>query len=99
VKSGSAKPKSQLCDHLAAAIALGFRCRYRGALVRKVLIVAMLAWPALAFAVSSDTIDPSRISDSIRILASDDFAGRAPDSEGGRKAVDYIVDTFQSAGL
>lgn len=67
--------------------------------MRKVLIVAMLAWPALAFAVSSDTIDPSRISDSIRILASDDFAGRAPDSEGGRKAVDYIVDTFQSAGL
>jgi len=67
--------------------------------MRKVLIIAALAWPALAFAVSSDTIDPSRISDSIRILASDDFEGRAPDTEGGRKAVDYIVDSFKRAGL
>jgi Zn-dependent M28 family amino/carboxypeptidase len=67
--------------------------------MRKFLILVVLAWPALAFAISSDTVDPSRISDSIRILASDDFEGRAPDSDGGRKAVDYIVDTFQRAGL
>ena len=67
--------------------------------MRKLLIVAVLVWPAWAFAVASDTIDPSRISDSIRVLASDDFEGRAPDSEGGRKAVDYIVDTFKRAGL
>ena len=67
--------------------------------MRKFLIVAALAWPALAFAVSSDTIDPSRISEGIRILASDDFEGRAPDSDGGRKAVSYIVDSFKRAGL
>lgn len=67
--------------------------------MRKFLFAVLLASPALAFAPSSGTVDPSRISEAIRVLASDDFEGRAPDSEGGHKAVDYIVGKFQQAGL
>ena len=35
----------------------------------------------------------------VRVLASDDFEGRAPGSEGERKTVEYLVAQFQRMGL
>ena len=35
----------------------------------------------------------------VRVLASDDFGGRAPGSEGEQKTVDYLVQQFQRLGL
>ena len=43
--------------------------------------------------------DVKRMSEHIRILGSDEFEGRAPNSAGETKTVAYIVDQFAKAGL
>ena len=43
--------------------------------------------------------DPARLSEHIRILGSDAFEGRAPNSAGETKTVAYITDQFAKAGL
>ena len=44
-------------------------------------------------------IDPEALSRHVRILASDEFEGRAPASTGEQRTVDYLVDEFRKAGL
>ena len=44
-------------------------------------------------------IDPEALSRHVRILASDEFEGRAPASAGEQRTVDYLVDEFRKAGL
>jgi Zn-dependent M28 family amino/carboxypeptidase len=44
-------------------------------------------------------IDPIRMSNMVRTLASDDFEGRAPGSAGEAKTVAYISEQFRLAGL
>lgn len=44
-------------------------------------------------------IDGSRILDHIRVLASDEFEGRAPATPGEEKTVDYLVRQLQAFGL
>jgi Zn-dependent M28 family amino/carboxypeptidase len=43
--------------------------------------------------------DAARMSDHIRILGSDEFEGRAPNSAGETKTVAYLIDQFAKAGL
>ncbi len=43
--------------------------------------------------------DGARMSDDIRILASDEFEGRAPNTPGESKTVAYLIDQFAKAGL
>jgi len=43
--------------------------------------------------------DAKRMSDHIRILSSDAFEGRAPNSPGETKTVAYLIDQFRKAGL
>jgi len=44
-------------------------------------------------------IDAKRMSHIVEVLASDEFAGRAPGTAGGIKTVEYLVDEFVSLGL
>ena len=55
-----------------------------------------LARPVLA---AQPRIDPSRLSEHIRVLASDAFEGRGPATRGETRTVAYITDAFKAAGL
>ncbi len=45
------------------------------------------------------TVDPARLAQHVRVLASDSFLGRGPATAGEEKAVAYIADQFRAAGL
>lgn len=61
------------------------------------LILASAAAPAQAQ--DSGPIDPARLSDITRELASDRFAGRAPGGEGEAPTIEYISAQFKALGL
>jgi len=44
-------------------------------------------------------IDTERLSEIVKVLASDEFEGRAPGTPGGRKTVEYLIDRFSKLGL
>jgi Zn-dependent M28 family amino/carboxypeptidase len=44
-------------------------------------------------------IDSHRLSDIVKVLASDEFEGRAPGGPGEAKTIAFLVDQFQSMGL
>jgi Zn-dependent M28 family amino/carboxypeptidase len=48
---------------------------------------------------SAARIDPTRMSNMIRTLASDEFEGRAPGTAGEAKTIAYIAEQFRLAGL
>ena len=48
---------------------------------------------------NSRAIDTQRLSETVKVLASDGFEGRAPGTAGGRKTVQYLIDAFQALGL
>ncbi|ATB43068.1 hypothetical protein CYFUS_008547 [Cystobacter fuscus] len=45
------------------------------------------------------TIDPARLSEIVKTLASDEFAGRAPGGPGEARTVEYLIRQFKEAGL
>jgi Zn-dependent M28 family amino/carboxypeptidase len=59
----------------------------------------MLPSLLIALAAGSGPIDPARLSDIVKTLASDPFEGRAPGSAGEEKTVAYLIDRFQQLGL
>lgn len=58
------------------------------------ILLASLAVPAAA-----QTVTPNDLRAHVAVLASDDYGGRAPDSEGGRKTVLYVATQLSAAGL
>ena len=62
------------------------------------LFATLLAAAAFSTA-SSESVDPRRLSDIVRTLASDEFEGRSPGTAGETKTVNYLVETFRSLGL
>jgi Zn-dependent M28 family amino/carboxypeptidase len=48
---------------------------------------------------AAPTIDPARLAQHVRVLASDEFLGRAPATAGEEKTVTYIADQLRAAGL
>ncbi|WPU57774.1 M28 family metallopeptidase [Stenotrophomonas acidaminiphila] len=44
-------------------------------------------------------IDPAALSRHVRVLASDEFEGRAPATAGEQRTVDYLVEQFRLAGV
>ncbi len=48
---------------------------------------------------STAKIDTERLSAIVKVLASDDFEGRAPGTPGGRKTVKYLIGQFEDLGL
>ncbi|WP_374046788.1 M28 family metallopeptidase [Massilia sp. YIM B02763] len=61
--------------------------------------VALAAATLAAQAAGTVHIDPKRLSEDVRILSSDAYEGRAPNSAGETKTVEYLVKQFQAAGL
>lgn len=62
------------------------------------MFAAALAAPALAWA-QGPAVDPARLSEITRVLASDDFQGRAPGGPAEQKTTDYIAEQFKALGL
>ncbi len=50
-------------------------------------------------AVPGDGVDIERYAEHVRILASDEFEGRAPGTRGDRLTVDYLVGEYMALGL
>jgi len=57
-----------------------------------------IAKPAIA-KTTAPAIDNQRLSDIVKVLASDEFEGRAPGGPGEAKTIDYLVKQFKSMGL
>ena len=62
-----------------------------------ILALMMACSPALAQE-TAPNIDAARMNESVRVLASDDFEGRAPASAGEEKTVAWLVEQFKAAG-
>jgi Zn-dependent M28 family amino/carboxypeptidase len=60
-----------------------------------IAILSML----LVGAAPAPKVDMQRMSEITRVLASDDFQGRAPGTEGEAKTIPYLVEQFKAAGL
>ena len=68
-------------------------------LTRNLVCSLAIATAPAAYAASSDPIDPKRLSDIVRTLASDEFQGRAPGTVGEEKTVAYLTESFRKLGL
>ena len=44
-------------------------------------------------------IEPSHLSQDVKVLASDEFEGRGPNTPGETKTVAYLINQFEAAGL
>ncbi len=63
------------------------------------MVAHVVATAALLLAGVTPAVSPQRLSDHVRMLASDGFEGRGPGTAGEEKSVDYIVRQFAKAGL
>ena len=63
-----------------------------------IMCAALIGTPMFN-ATAADAVEPKRLSEIVRVLASDEFEGRAPGTAGETKTVDYLVETFRSLGL
>lgn len=59
------------------------------------LVVSLLGFSSVGIA----EIDADALAAYVRVLASDEFEGRAPGTPGGRKSVDYIESRMRKSGL
>ena len=59
-------------------------------------LALLLAAPA---AQAQAKTDPTRLSSAVKTLASDDFEGRAPGTQGEKKTIDWLIAQFKTLGL
>ena len=62
-------------------------------------LVALLSIPAAFAAETSAAIDPERLSQSVKVLASDEFEGRAPGTPGETKTNEWLANRFRELGM
>ncbi|MFS0772329.1 M28 family peptidase [Sphingomonas sp. 1P08PE] len=63
-------------------------------------LLPLVGLPLLAAAAApADPVSPAALSADVKILASDDFGGRAPGTPGEAKTIDWLVAQFKAAGL
>jgi Zn-dependent M28 family amino/carboxypeptidase len=60
--------------------------------------LALIIASSSATAQEKPDIDASRMNEAVRVLASDEFEGRAPASAGEEKTVAWLVEQFRAAG-
>ncbi len=61
------------------------------------VLLAFLATSAQA--AEAPTFDPHRLARDVKVLSSDEFEGRGPNTAGETKTVDYLIEQFKAAGL
>jgi Zn-dependent M28 family amino/carboxypeptidase len=54
---------------------------------------------ALLIGTSAAAIEPASLSETVKVLASDEFQGRAPGTPGESKTIDYLIGRFKGLGL
>ncbi len=54
---------------------------------------------ACAQAAETPVFDPQRLARDVKVLSSDEFEGRGPNTAGETRTVDYLVEQFKAAGL
>ena len=63
-------------------------------------LLALSLTPGLAVGQTAPTmIDPARLSQTVQVLASDAFEGRAPGSAGEARTVEWLIARFKALGL
>jgi Zn-dependent M28 family amino/carboxypeptidase len=67
--------------------------------VRKHTLALAVFAAATAQAATPPKFDSQRLSQDVKVLASDEFEGRGPNTAGEVKTVDYLVKQFKAAGL
>jgi hypothetical protein len=69
--------------------------------MRAILFAALASLMATAAAPPPSTphVDMQRMSETTRVLASDEFQGRAPGTPGEEKTIPYLIEQFKAAGL
>jgi len=63
------------------------------------LLLSLCAVPALAAEIPGGGISADNLSRHVRVLASDEFEGRAPATPGEEKTIAYVVDALKQAGV
>jgi Zn-dependent M28 family amino/carboxypeptidase len=66
--------------------------------VKATLVAGFLSLVVLAAAPAPD-VSTQRMSDIARVLASDEFQGRAPGTPGETRTIPYLIEQFKAAGL
>jgi hypothetical protein len=62
--------------------------------------MSLIAFVATAaHAATGPEIDAKRLSQDVKVLSSDEFEGRGPNTAGETKTVAYIIEQFKAAGL
>jgi Zn-dependent M28 family amino/carboxypeptidase len=54
---------------------------------------------SVAFGAETASVDPERISQMVKVLASDEFEGRAPGTAGETKTIEWLTKSFRELGL
>jgi Zn-dependent M28 family amino/carboxypeptidase len=67
--------------------------------VKKALLATLLLSAFAAQAENAPKFDPQHLSQDVKVLASDEFEGRGPNTAGETKTVNYIIEGFKAAGL
>lgn len=62
-------------------------------------VIGLLGVGTAIAAGNSGPIDPERISQTVKVLASDEFEGRAPGTPGETKTIEWLTNRFRELGL
>lgn len=67
--------------------------------MKKFLLAGAAIWAVFSAPALAGDIDPAKIAEHVKVLASDEYEGRAPATEGEKKTVAYITEQYKAAGL
>lgn len=67
--------------------------------MKQFLLAGAAMWAVFAAPALAADIAPNKIAEHVKVLAADDFEGRAPATEGEKKTVAYITEQYKAAGL
>ena len=63
------------------------------------LLITSLLAAGLAQAATGPEFSPQKLSQDVKVLASDEFEGRGPNTAGETKTVNYLIEQFKAAGM
>jgi Zn-dependent M28 family amino/carboxypeptidase len=71
----------------------------KNAMLATTMLLATAAIQTVYAADNAPQFDAKRLSQDVKVLASDEFEGRGPHTAGETKTVDYLIQQFKAAGL